>query len=79
MRADRLLDKGKKLQQKFNLSGGRPKSRRDKAKYNEFRTDVFLLEEDYTRLKKAYGEEGKGPLILGIIWGWCQLPLSIIA
>lgn len=79
LRSERLLEKGKKLKEKLNLTGGRAKGRRDRARYNEFRTEVFLLEEDYTRLKKAYGEEGKGPLIAGIIWGWMQLPLAILA
>jgi len=37
------------------------------------------LEDDLKRLKASYGETGKGPLILAIIWGYAQLPLAFIS
>lgn len=31
------------------------------------------------RLKSSYGETGKGPLFLAIVWGFAQLPLGFIS
>jgi len=39
---------------------------------------VDLLEDDLKRLKASYGETGKGPLLLAIIWGYVQLPLAFL-
>jgi hypothetical protein len=40
---------------------------------------VELLEDDLRRLKKSYGETGKGPLFATIIWGYLQLPLGLLS
>eukprot|EP01115_Flamella_aegyptia_P014866 TRINITY_DN8753_c0_g1_i1.p1 TRINITY_DN8753_c0_g1~~TRINITY_DN8753_c0_g1_i1.p1 ORF type:complete len:487 (+),score=146.87 TRINITY_DN8753_c0_g1_i1:127-1587(+) len=70
-----LLERGKRLQDRFKITGGRPKSRRDRRNYNQFRADVFLLEEEWNRLDKSYNK-GIGPKLAVILWGWAQLPLG---
>lgn len=76
-RAKELMASGQRLQDKMNQHGGRPKSRKERREYNEFRANVYLLEEDYALLRKAYGADGRGPLLLQIAWGWAQLVLFI--
>jgi len=72
------LSKAKEYQQKWSVSNGRPRGQRQRRTYNEFRAIVDLLEEDLKRLKKSYGETGKGPLFLAILWGYMQLPLAFL-
>jgi len=77
-RCSQLIDKGNKLKEKFIGSNGRPKSRRDRKDYNQFRANVFLLDEDFTRLEKIYNK-GIGPRIVSIMWAWTQLILGIFS
>jgi len=76
-RAKDLNEKGKRLQDKFKKSGGRPTGRRDKANYNQFRAAVYLLEEDYVQLEKAFNK-GIGPKVIQIAWSWTQLVLGVL-
>ena len=97
-----LLERGGRLQDRFKLTGGRPKSRRDRRDYNQFRAvcisidsidfekicdsierisktffkDVFIIEEEWTRLDKCYNR-GIGPKLATMLWGWLQLPLGL--
>ena len=75
-RSKNLLQKGTNLKNDFGTSG-RPTSRRQKARYNEFKSQVYLLEEDWNFLQKSYGR-GFGPRLFQIILGWISLPLGII-
>jgi len=75
--ATALLAKGKELQDSWKIHGGRPKTTKQKRQYNKFRNNVYLLDEDFRRVEKAYGG-GAGPLIIAIAWGWVQLFLSLI-
>jgi len=77
-RVNALIEKGNKLKERWASSGGRPRSRRDRATYNEFRADVYLLEEEWTRLDKSYNK-GVGPRLLTMIWAWTQLILGMIS
>jgi len=77
-RVTSLIEKGSKLKDKWAASGGRPRSRRDRATYNEFRADVFLLEEEWKRLDKSYNK-GLGPRLLAVLWSWAQLVLGILS
>lgn len=76
-RAKELGEKGKRLQDKFKKSGGRPTGRRDKAQYNQFRAAVYILEEDYVKLEKAFNK-GIGPKVIQIAWAWTQLVLGVL-
>jgi LMBR1 domain-containing protein 1 len=78
IRVNSLVEKGNKLKDKWSTSGGRPRSRRDKQKYNDFRSDVFLLEEDWKRLDKSYNR-GLGPRVLSVVWAWAQLVLGLFS
>ncbi|KYR01427.1 hypothetical protein DLAC_01911 [Tieghemostelium lacteum] len=60
-RATDLVEIGKQLQTK--MSGGVISTRKDRRNYNRFRQAVFLLEEDYDRLKISYKRQG-GKIIL---------------
>jgi len=77
LRAASLIEKGDRLKERLNLSGGRPKSRSDRKAYNKFRADVFLLEEEFKALEKCYNK-GIGPKILSIVWAWAQLFLGLL-
>lgn len=76
-RAKEIGEKGKRLQDKFKKSGGRPQGRRDRAQYNQFRASVYLLEEDYVNLEKAFNK-GIGPKVIQIAWAWTQLVLGVL-
>eukprot|EP00027_Filamoeba_sp_ATCC50430_P001449 CAMPEP_0168548398 /NCGR_PEP_ID=MMETSP0413-20121227/4536_1 /TAXON_ID=136452 /ORGANISM="Filamoeba nolandi, Strain NC-AS-23-1" /LENGTH=461 /DNA_ID=CAMNT_0008578691 /DNA_START=83 /DNA_END=1468 /DNA_ORIENTATION=+ len=76
-RAKDLNEQGKRLQDRFKKSGGRPQSRRDRAAYNQFRATVFLLEEDYVKLEKAFNK-GIGPKVIQIAWSYAQLVLGVL-
>jgi len=76
-RADVLLSSGKKLNDKLAKNGGRPSGRSQRNEYNKFRAAVFILEEDFTRLEKAYNR-GVGPRLLQVVWDYTQLVLGII-
>jgi len=75
--ADSLLTSGKKLNDKLAKNGGRPSGRSQRNEYNKFRAAVFILEEDFKRLEKAYNR-GVGPRLLQVIWDYTQLVLGII-
>jgi len=77
VRANHLFEIGGKLKERFKKAGGRPKSRAERRAYNKFRTNVFLLEEDYNRLEKAYNK-GIGPKVIQIAWAWTQLGLGVL-
>jgi len=76
-RCEQLIEKGTRMKEKFMPTGGRPKSRNDRKNYNQFRNNVFLLEEEFTRLEKMYNK-GIGPRILSIMWAWAQLILGVL-
>lgn len=77
-RSGMLLAKGKELQKKIQRSGGsRPNNRRDQREYNKFRAGVFMMEQEFKRLERAYGK-GRGPVILQIIWEYVQLVLGFV-
>jgi len=77
-RADALLSTGKKLNDKLAKNpGARPNGRSQRNEYNKFRAAVFILEEDFKRVEKAYNR-GIGPRILQIVWDYCQLVLGLI-
>lgn len=92
-RASQLLEVGYRMKEKFKRSGGQARGRREKKAYNKFRKvndsfyfsdlflifqDVFLLEERFQLLEKAYNR-GVGPKLLVIIWAWVQLVLGFVA
>jgi len=77
-RATNLADIGKEIQAR---SPGGIMSKKDRRNYNRFRQAVFLLEEDYERLKISYKRQGGkvilyyaqffgGFVCLGISIGW---------
>jgi len=76
-RALALLEKGNEMKQKYNRSGGRPKSRKDQREFNKFQTAVFLVESDFNYLESNFNK-GLGPRILQIVWVWVQFFLGII-
>ncbi|KAN0021958.1 hypothetical protein ACTFIU_004104 [Dictyostelium citrinum] len=77
-RATELVDIGKTIQSR--TTGG-IMSKRDRKNYNRFRQAIFLLEEDYERLKISYKRQGGkvilyyaqffgGFIALGVSLGW---------
>jgi len=76
-RANALLTKGKALDEKMARNNGKPKGRSQRTEYNQFRADVFILEEDFGQLQRAYGDRGIGPTILRVVWDYTQLVLGI--
>jgi len=77
-RAKMLLDKGIVLRDKLRRSGGtRPSNRRDLRDYNRFRAGVFIVEQEYKKLERAYGK-GAGPEFLWIMWEYAQLGLGFL-
>ncbi|EAL60617.1 LMBR1-like conserved region-containing protein [Dictyostelium discoideum AX4] len=77
-RATELVDVGKTIQSR--TTGG-IMSKRDRRNYNRFRQAIFLLEEDYERLKISYKRQGGkvilyyaqffgGFIALGVSLGW---------
>ncbi|KAM9979046.1 hypothetical protein ACTFIZ_000380 [Dictyostelium cf. discoideum] len=77
-RATELLEVGKTIQSR--TTGG-IMSKRDRRNYNRFRQAIFLLEEDYERLKISYKRQGGkvilyyaqffgGFIALGVSLGW---------
>jgi len=77
VRAGSLIEKGKQLQQRLNVHGGRPTTRAERRDYNRFRATVFILEEDFKRLEKSYNK-GIGPRLLAIVWEYVQLILGLL-
>jgi len=77
-KATDFIAEGSKMKEKFKTKGGMPSSRREKAKFREYRTAVYLLEEEYLKLEKAYNG-GLGPHILAIMWAWIQFVLGLIS
>jgi LMBR1 domain-containing protein 1 len=78
LRAALLMEKGGSLRDRLNVTGGRPRKRKDRRDYNKFRADVFLLEQEYERLEICYGKSGAGPKLINFIWGWAQLVIGIV-
>jgi len=75
-RASDLLTKAEKLKAKLGRSG-RPKNRKQRNEFNRFKANVLLLEEEFTKLERAYGK-GIGPRLLEIVWDWLQLVLGVL-
>lgn len=71
-----LLEKGDLLKKSFGKSQ-RAKTRRQKGRYNDFKSQVYLLQEDWDFLELSYGK-GFGPRLFQIILGWIALPFGII-
>jgi len=76
-RATALLEKGNEMKQKYNRTGGRPRTRKDNREFNKFQNAVFLVESDFAYLEGNYNK-GLGPRILQIVWIWVQFFLGII-
>jgi len=77
-RAHKLRERGEDFLKKWGKGGGRPRTRKDRRLYNQFRANVFLIEDDYQRLDKAYNK-GFGPMIATVVWGWLQLFLGVLS
>ncbi|PRP87582.1 hypothetical protein PROFUN_04609 [Planoprotostelium fungivorum] len=77
-RSIQLLEVGYRMKEKMKRTGGQPSGGRARRAYNKFRKDVFLLEERFNTLEKAYNR-GIGPKLLTIIWAWIQLVLGVVA
>jgi LMBR1 domain-containing protein 1 len=69
--ANRLIEYGKKYEQDVRSGKGQQKLRKN---YNKFRQAVYLLEEEYYKLKLAYEQNGGS-----ILWWWFQLFLGILS
>jgi len=76
-RARALAEKGEEFKEKWLASGGKPRSRKDKRLWREFKQNVQELEDDHRILMQAAGKASLWKLILGIVWGWAQIPLII--
>lgn len=77
-KASLLMESGSKLRDRLNLTGGRPKTRKDRRDYNKFRGQVYLVEQEYKRLEICHGKSGIGPKAIHYIWGYAQLALGIL-
>jgi len=69
--ANRLIEYGKKHEADMRKGKNQTKLRKQ---YNQFRQAVYLLEEEYNRLKLAYEQNGGS-----ILWWWFQLFLGILS
>jgi len=71
-RAGSLIEQGEKYSKDWKNSNGGKMRRKDKTNFNKFKAQVYLLEEDFEKLKLAHTGGGN------IIWWWFKCALGVV-